>query len=162
MRTADGGKGLPRRDASARECVSHISRMERSLRCRDWSLAWKPGRLQEPTRSTTSSAVRSRVSMLATNRGTLRIVPPRDAAARSAISSTESSSSCPSSFFDNQIFKVEAYDAEAHFAVSLESNKIHSALGLTRRLRCVKRSVLFRVGRRLSLPSPWRRHRCAR
>lgn len=37
----------------------------------------------------------------------------------------------PSSFFDNQIFKVEAYDAEAHFAVSLESNKIHSALGLT-------------------------------
>ncbi|KAK4870910.1 hypothetical protein LT330_000147 [Penicillium expansum] len=37
----------------------------------------------------------------------------------------------PSSFFDNQIFKVEAYDAEARFAVSLESNKIHSALGLT-------------------------------
>ncbi|KGO69429.1 hypothetical protein PITC_064850 [Penicillium italicum] len=37
----------------------------------------------------------------------------------------------PSSFFDNQIFKVEAHDAEACFAVSLESNKIHSALGLT-------------------------------
>ncbi|KAJ5383990.1 hypothetical protein N7517_001901 [Penicillium concentricum] len=37
----------------------------------------------------------------------------------------------PSSFFDNQIFKVEAYDAEARFAVSLEANKIHSALGLT-------------------------------
>ncbi|CAG7975669.1 unnamed protein product [Penicillium olsonii] len=37
----------------------------------------------------------------------------------------------PGSFFDNQIFKVEAYDAEARFAVSLESNKIHSALGLT-------------------------------
>lgn len=37
----------------------------------------------------------------------------------------------PSSFFDNQIFKLEAYDAEARFAVSLESNKVHSALGLT-------------------------------
>lgn len=37
----------------------------------------------------------------------------------------------PSSFFDNQIFKVEAYDAEARFAVSLEAEKIHSALGLT-------------------------------
>jgi len=37
----------------------------------------------------------------------------------------------PSSFFDNQIFKLEAYDAQARFAVSLESNKIHSALGLT-------------------------------
>ncbi|CAG8264097.1 unnamed protein product [Penicillium salamii] len=37
----------------------------------------------------------------------------------------------PSSFFDNQIFKVEAYDAEARFAVSLESKKLHSALGLT-------------------------------
>ncbi|KAG0161032.1 hypothetical protein PDIDSM_8565 [Penicillium digitatum] len=37
----------------------------------------------------------------------------------------------PSSFFDNQIFKVEAHDAEACFGVSLESNKIHSALGLT-------------------------------
>jgi hypothetical protein len=37
----------------------------------------------------------------------------------------------PSSFFDNQIFKVEAYDAQARFGVALESNKIHSALGLT-------------------------------
>ncbi|KAJ5584376.1 uncharacterized protein N7459_004176 [Penicillium hispanicum] len=37
----------------------------------------------------------------------------------------------PSSFFDNQIFKVEAHDADARFAVSLESGKIHSALGLT-------------------------------
>jgi hypothetical protein len=37
----------------------------------------------------------------------------------------------PSSFFDNQIFKVEAYDAQARFAVSLEAKKIHSALGLT-------------------------------
>lgn len=37
----------------------------------------------------------------------------------------------PSTFFDNQIFKVEAFDAQARFAVSLESNKIHSALGLT-------------------------------
>ena len=37
----------------------------------------------------------------------------------------------PSSFFDNQIFKLEAYDAEARFAVSLEAKKIHSALGLT-------------------------------
>lgn len=37
----------------------------------------------------------------------------------------------PSSFFDNQIFKVEAHDAEARFVVSLESNKVHSALGLT-------------------------------
>jgi hypothetical protein len=37
----------------------------------------------------------------------------------------------PSTFFDNQIFKVEAYDAQARFAVSLEAGKIHSALGLT-------------------------------
>lgn len=37
----------------------------------------------------------------------------------------------PSSFFNNQIFKVEAHDAQARFGVSLESNKIHSALGLT-------------------------------
>ncbi|KAJ5928488.1 hypothetical protein N7466_007444 [Penicillium verhagenii] len=37
----------------------------------------------------------------------------------------------PSSFFDNQIFKMEAYDAQARFSVSLESDKIHSALGLT-------------------------------
>lgn len=37
----------------------------------------------------------------------------------------------PSSFFDNQIFKVEAYDAQARFTVSLENQRIHSALGLT-------------------------------
>ncbi|CAI7669515.1 unnamed protein product [Penicillium manginii] len=37
----------------------------------------------------------------------------------------------PSTFFDNQIFKVEAFDAEARFAVSLDSDKIHSALSLT-------------------------------
>ncbi|KAJ5225946.1 hypothetical protein N7468_007171 [Penicillium chermesinum] len=37
----------------------------------------------------------------------------------------------PSSFFDNQILKLDAHDAEARFGVSLESNKIHSALGLT-------------------------------
>ncbi|KAJ5776620.1 uncharacterized protein N7511_001631 [Penicillium nucicola] len=37
----------------------------------------------------------------------------------------------PSTFFDNQIFKVEAYNAEARFSVSLEAGKIHSALGLT-------------------------------
>ncbi|OQE26434.1 hypothetical protein PENSTE_c005G05430 [Penicillium steckii] len=37
----------------------------------------------------------------------------------------------PSTFFDNQIFKVEAFDAQARFAVSLEDDKIHSALGLT-------------------------------
>lgn len=37
----------------------------------------------------------------------------------------------PSSLFDNQIFKMEAFDAQARFAVSFEQNKIHSALGLT-------------------------------
>ncbi|KAL1963150.1 hypothetical protein VTN77DRAFT_8693 [Rasamsonia byssochlamydoides] len=37
----------------------------------------------------------------------------------------------PSTFFDNQIFKMEARDAQARFAVSLEQDKIHSALGLT-------------------------------
>lgn len=37
----------------------------------------------------------------------------------------------PSSFFDNHIFKLEAYDADARFSVSLENKKIHSALGLT-------------------------------
>ncbi|KAJ5550480.1 hypothetical protein N7535_001578 [Penicillium sp. DV-2018c] len=37
----------------------------------------------------------------------------------------------PSSFLDNQIFKVHAYDADARFSVSLEDTKIHSALGLT-------------------------------
>ncbi|GIC85475.1 putative fermentation associated protein (Csf1) [Aspergillus udagawae] len=37
----------------------------------------------------------------------------------------------PSSFFDNQIFKLEAHDAQARFYVSLKEGKIHSALGLT-------------------------------
>ncbi|KAJ5613223.1 hypothetical protein N7510_006417 [Penicillium lagena] len=37
----------------------------------------------------------------------------------------------PSSFIDNQIFKLEAHDAQARFAVSLRSGKLHSALGLT-------------------------------
>ena len=37
----------------------------------------------------------------------------------------------PSSLFDNQVFKMEANDAQAQFDVSLEEGKIHSALGLT-------------------------------
>lgn len=37
----------------------------------------------------------------------------------------------PSTFFDNQIFKLEALKTQAQFGVSLESGKIHSALGLT-------------------------------
>ncbi|RJE20579.1 fermentation associated protein [Aspergillus sclerotialis] len=37
----------------------------------------------------------------------------------------------PSSLFDNQVFKLEANDAQAQFDVSLEEGKIHSALGLT-------------------------------
>ncbi|EED13208.1 fermentation associated protein (Csf1), putative [Talaromyces stipitatus ATCC 10500] len=37
----------------------------------------------------------------------------------------------PSTFFDNQIFKMEALDAQARFGVSLEDDKIHSSLGLT-------------------------------
>lgn len=37
----------------------------------------------------------------------------------------------PSTFFDNQIFKIEALDAQARFAVSLQDDKIRSALGLT-------------------------------
>lgn len=37
----------------------------------------------------------------------------------------------PSSLFDNQIFKLEASDAQARFSVSVVSGKIHSALGLT-------------------------------
>ena len=37
----------------------------------------------------------------------------------------------PSTFFDNQIFKFEALDAEARFAVVLENDKVHSGLGLT-------------------------------
>ena len=37
----------------------------------------------------------------------------------------------PSTFFDNQIFKLEALKTQARFAVSLEAGKIHSALGMT-------------------------------
>ncbi|KAI9709042.1 MAG: hypothetical protein M1812_007798 [Candelaria pacifica] len=37
----------------------------------------------------------------------------------------------PGTFFDNQIFKLEALAAQARFAVILEEGKIHSGLGLT-------------------------------
>ena len=37
----------------------------------------------------------------------------------------------PNSFFDNQMLKVEATDAQARFAVSARENKTHSGLGLT-------------------------------
>ena len=37
----------------------------------------------------------------------------------------------PSTFFDNQILKVEATDAQARFAVSARNGKTHSGLGLT-------------------------------
>ncbi|ERF70312.1 hypothetical protein EPUS_06353 [Endocarpon pusillum Z07020] len=37
----------------------------------------------------------------------------------------------PTTFFDNQIFKVEAKDAQARFAVSAKEGKTHSGLGLT-------------------------------
>ncbi len=37
----------------------------------------------------------------------------------------------PSTFSDNQIFKLEALDASAHFAVILDNGKIHSTLGMT-------------------------------
>ena len=37
----------------------------------------------------------------------------------------------PSTFFDNQIFKLETLDASARFAVALEQGKVHSDLGLT-------------------------------
>jgi hypothetical protein len=37
----------------------------------------------------------------------------------------------PSTFYDNQIFKVEATDAQARFAVSARGGKTHSGLGLT-------------------------------
>ena len=36
----------------------------------------------------------------------------------------------PSTFFDQQIFKMEALDASARFAVVLENERIHSTLGL--------------------------------
>lgn len=37
----------------------------------------------------------------------------------------------PSTFFDNQIFKMEALDTQARFGVSLVDDRIHSSLGLT-------------------------------
>lgn len=37
----------------------------------------------------------------------------------------------PSTFYDQQVFKLEALNAQAKFAVALEDGKIHSALGLT-------------------------------
>jgi hypothetical protein len=37
----------------------------------------------------------------------------------------------PSTFLDNQIFKLEALNAQARFAVAMEDGKIHSWLGLT-------------------------------
>ncbi|KAI9764082.1 MAG: hypothetical protein M1840_008886 [Geoglossum simile] len=37
----------------------------------------------------------------------------------------------PSTFLDNQLFKVEASDAEARFAVTMDGSKIHSGLGMT-------------------------------
>lgn len=37
----------------------------------------------------------------------------------------------PNTFFDNQIFKTEALDASARFAVVLDGEKIHSTLGMT-------------------------------
>lgn len=37
----------------------------------------------------------------------------------------------PSTFVDSQIFKLEALDASARFAVALEKGRIHSGLGLT-------------------------------
>jgi hypothetical protein len=37
----------------------------------------------------------------------------------------------PSTFLDHQVFKLEALNAQARFAVSMNDGKIHSALGLT-------------------------------
>ncbi|KAI9737844.1 MAG: hypothetical protein M1834_009213 [Cirrosporium novae-zelandiae] len=37
----------------------------------------------------------------------------------------------PGTFFDNQVFKIEASDTQARFAVVLEGGKVHSGLGLT-------------------------------
>jgi hypothetical protein len=37
----------------------------------------------------------------------------------------------PNTFFDHQIFKLEALDAQARFAVTTSNGKIHSGLGLT-------------------------------
>ena len=37
----------------------------------------------------------------------------------------------PSTFFDNQIFKLEALDTSARFTVALDQGRVHSGLGLT-------------------------------
>ena len=37
----------------------------------------------------------------------------------------------PSTFFDHQVFKMEALDASARFSVTLEQGKVHSGLGMT-------------------------------
>ena len=37
----------------------------------------------------------------------------------------------PNTFFDNQIFKLEALDASARFTVALDKGRVHSGLGLT-------------------------------
>ncbi|KAH0539127.1 hypothetical protein FGG08_004298 [Glutinoglossum americanum] len=37
----------------------------------------------------------------------------------------------PSTFFDSQLFKIEASDAEARFAVTMDGSKIHSGLSMT-------------------------------
>ncbi|MCJ1249466.1 hypothetical protein MMC30_006690 [Trapelia coarctata] len=37
----------------------------------------------------------------------------------------------PNTFFDHQIFKMEALDASARFSVTLEEGKVHSGLGMT-------------------------------
>ena len=37
----------------------------------------------------------------------------------------------PGTFFDNQIFKLEALDASARFAVKLDRGRVHSSLGMT-------------------------------
>ncbi|KAI9672470.1 MAG: hypothetical protein M1817_003236 [Caeruleum heppii] len=48
----------------------------------------------------------------------------------------------PSTFFDNQIFKLEAAEVQTRFAVMTENEKIHSGLGLTLgRLRVALSSV---------------------
>ncbi|KAI9688057.1 MAG: hypothetical protein M1822_001562 [Bathelium mastoideum] len=56
----------------------------------------------------------------------------------------------PSTFFDNQIFKLEAEETSARFAVTLEDDKIHSRLGMTLgQLRVALSSV-----RNTTLPKP--------
>ncbi len=53
----------------------------------------------------------------------------------------------PSTFFDNQIFKVEALDASARFGAVLENDKLHSILGMTLgQLRVALSAVLRTTG----------------